>query len=59
MQILVKSSDLDLEEYGHSKDKKELNAIPERHRFFPDMELVLMSLLLLVELKKFLPELVE
>ena len=58
MQVLIESSDLNLEEYGHCKDKHELNTIPKRHGLFPDMELVLMCLLLLVELKQFLPELV-
>ena len=59
MQVPVESSDLNLEEYGHGKDKHELDSIPEGHGLFPDMELVLMCLLLLVELKQILPQLVQ
>ena len=59
MQVLIECTDLNLEEDGHAEDKHELNTVPEGHGLFPNMELILVSLLLFVELEQFLPQLVE
>lgn len=59
MQVLIELSNFQLKEQCHKKYKPKLNTISQCHRLFPHMKFVLMSLLLFIEIKHILVQLVN
>ena len=59
MQVPIEMANLILVKECHVKYEAKLNTIPERHGLLPNMELVLMCLLLLVPQEQVLIELVD